>query len=59
MWFHLELKGKGYSSARYGVAVSNKPEGPYKSLYSQRANAGTWPVEFGQNDLAIVDTLDK
>ena len=59
MWFHLELKGKGYSAARYGVAVSDKPEGPYKFLYSQRANAGTWPVEFGQNDLAIVDTLDK
>ena len=59
MWFHLELKGKGYSAARYGVAVSDKPEGPYKFLYSQRANAGTWPVEFDQNDLAIVDTLDK
>ena len=24
MWFHLELKGKGYSAARYGVAVSDK-----------------------------------
>lgn len=55
----MSLKGKGYSAARYGVAVSDKPEGPYKFLYSQRANAGTWPVEFDQNDLAIVDTLDK
>ena len=58
MWFHLELKGKGYSAARYGVAVSDKPEGPYKFLYSQRANAGTYPVEFGQKELAIVDTLN-
>ena len=57
MWFHLELKGKGYSAARYGVAVSDKPEGPYKFLYSQRANAGTYPVEFGPSDLAILDTL--
>ena len=45
MWFHLELKGRGYNAARYGVAVANRPEGPYKFLYSQRANAGTWPVE--------------
>ena len=58
MWFHLELKGKGYSAARYGVAVSDKPEGPYKFLYSQRANAGTYPVEFGEKELAILDTLD-
>ena len=45
MWFHLELKGKGYDAARYGVAVADRPEGPYKFLYSQRADAGTWPVE--------------
>lgn len=29
MWFHLELKGKGYSAARVGVAVSKSPTGPY------------------------------
>lgn len=58
MWFHLELKGKGYSAARYGVAVSDKPEGPYKFLYSQRANAGTYPVEFRQQELATLDTLN-
>ena len=45
MWFHLELKGMGYNAARYGVAVADRPEGPYKFLYSQRADAGTWPVE--------------
>ena len=45
MWFHLELKGRGYNAARYGVAVANRPEGPYKFLYSQRANAGTWSIE--------------
>ena len=45
MWFHLELKGRGYNAARYGVAVANRPEGPYKFLYSQRANAGTWPID--------------
>ncbi|MBP5386108.1 MAG: family 43 glycosylhydrolase [Prevotella sp.] len=59
MWFHLELKGRGYSAARYGVAVSNRPEGPYKYLYSQRANAGTWPVEFTAKETAIADTLSE
>ena len=58
MWFHLELKGRGYDAARYGVAVANRPEGPYKFLYSQRANAGTWPVEFGEQELAMIDTLE-
>ena len=59
MWFHLELKGQGYRAARYGVAVSDKPEGPYRFLYSQRANPGTWPVEFGKDQLAVADTLNK
>ncbi len=57
MWFHLELKGQGYRAARYGVAVSNRPEGPYNFLYSQRANAGTYPVEFGKNERNVLDTL--
>ena len=57
MWFHLELKGQGYNAARYGVAVSDRPEGPFKFLYSQRANAGTWPVEFDDAALAVADTL--
>jgi beta-galactosidase len=29
MWFHLELKDKGYSAARAGVATSKSPTGPY------------------------------
>ncbi len=45
MWFHLELKGRGYDAARYGVAVADRPEGPYKFLYSSRADAGEWPIE--------------
>jgi hypothetical protein len=44
MWFHLELKGQGYSSARTGVAISKKPTGPYKYLRSYRPNAGEWPL---------------
>ena len=59
MWFHLELKGQGYNAARYGVAVADRPEGPYKFLYSSRANAGTWPVEFSEKDIALADTLNE
>ena len=44
MWFHLELKGQGYSSARTGVAISKNPIGPYKYLRSYRPNAGEWPM---------------
>jgi Glycosyl hydrolases family 43 len=38
LWFHLELKGKGYSAARAGVAVSDKITGPYKYVHSFRPN---------------------
>lgn len=38
MWFHLELKGKGYKAARAGVAVSDSPTGPFRYLGSMRPN---------------------
>lgn len=38
MWFHLELKGKGYAAAKAGVAVSDKITGPYKFVDSFRPN---------------------
>jgi hypothetical protein len=58
MWLHLELKHRGYEAARYAVAVSDKPEGPYKFMYSARANAGKWPVEFGVKDIEQAERLD-
>lgn len=45
MFFHLELKGKGYSAARTGIAVADKPEGPFTFLRSLRPNAGDWPTD--------------
>lgn len=36
MWFHLELKGQGYRSARSGVAVSDEATGPYRFVESFR-----------------------
>lgn len=43
MWLHLELKGKGYGPARAAVAVSDKPEGPYRFVKSGRVNPGKYP----------------
>ena len=43
MWFHLELKGHGYDAARCGVAVSDKPTGPFRFLRSGRVNPGILP----------------
>ena len=58
MWFHLELKGRGYEEARYGVAVADRPEGPYRFLRSGRVNPGRYPLEFTPADIAVLDTLD-
>lgn len=50
MWFHLELKGKGYDSARAGVAVSESPVGPFRFLYSGRINPGLYPADIDEVD---------
>jgi beta-xylosidase len=44
MYFHLELKGKGYNAARVGIAVSDRVTGPYTYLKSYRPNAGFWSL---------------
>ena len=49
MWFHLELTGQGYNAARTGVAVSDAATGPYTFLRSLRPNAGTWPLNFPED----------
>ena len=49
MWFHLELKSTGYTSARSGIAVSDSPIGPFTYLRSVRPNQNQWP----QNVLEI------
>lgn len=44
MWFHHELKGKGYAAAQAAVAVSDSPTGPFTPLGSSRVNAGKLPA---------------
>ena len=46
MWFHLELKAKGYSAAKTGVAVSDMPAGPYNFIRAENPNADQWPVDY-------------
>lgn len=54
MWFHLELKGKGYSAARYGVAVSDNVTGPYKFIRSGRVNPNIYPINMiGEDTIEI------
>lgn len=38
MWFHVEIRGKGYSAAKVGVAVSDRVTGPYQFIRSFRPN---------------------
>lgn len=46
MLFHLELKGRGYSAARLGFAVSDSPTGPFRFVRSTRLHAGKWPLNY-------------
>lgn len=46
MWFHHELKGKGYNAAMAGLAVADNPVGPFTYIKSIRPNKEQWPVNF-------------
>lgn len=48
MWFHLELKGQGYTAARAGVAVSDTPQGPFFFIRSMRITPKVYPLNFTQ-----------
>lgn len=50
MWFHLELKGKGYEAARAGVAVSDSPTGPYRFISSSRVCPGIFPLNMTEEE---------
>ncbi|WP_294606755.1 glycoside hydrolase family 43 protein [uncultured Bacteroides sp.] len=50
MWFHLELKGKGYGPSRAGVAVSETPAGPYRFVRSGRVNPGIYPLNMTREE---------
>ena len=57
MWFHLELKGQGYTAARVGIAVADKPAGPYAYQRSFRPNAGHWPINATDEQKAAIANI--
>ena len=57
MWFHLELRGRGYAAARTGLAVSDTVTGPYTYQKSFRPNAGVEPVN-GIQQAKMPDGVD-
>lgn len=48
MWMHVD--SADYAAARSGVAVSDKPTGPFRYLGSFRPNAGVWPENWTEAD---------
>ncbi|HEX8342489.1 MAG TPA: glycoside hydrolase family 43 protein [Tepidisphaeraceae bacterium] len=58
MWFHLELKGRGYAAARTGLAVSRSPTGPFTFVRSLRPNAGIWPEGFPEQSRSPLARAD-
>ena len=48
MWMHID--SASYAAARSGVAVSDKPSGPFNYLGSFRPNAGVWPDNVADAD---------
>lgn len=59
MWFHLELRGRGYSAARAAVAVSDNVTGPYTYIGSGRVNPGIPAENVTDADLAYIDALQE
>jgi hypothetical protein len=48
MWFHHELKGMGYLSAKTGIAVGDSPVGPFEYLESMNPHKGIWPLNLSE-----------
>lgn len=55
MWFHHELKGKAYSAALTGLAIADKPAGPYHYIKSLRPNQGIWPSNLPEEQKKLLD----
>lgn len=59
MWFHLEPRGPGYAAARSGVAVAERPEGPYHYRGSLRPNAGVWPADTPPEERRLLSAAEE
>jgi len=54
MWMHIDVAS--YAAAHAGVAVSDKPTGPFKYLGSFRPDAGVWPNNVTDPDKITSET---
>lgn len=59
MWFHLEMKGRGYSEARYGVAVADNPAGPFRFLRSGRVLPGVHPANMSTSECSEAAEIER
>ena len=59
MWFHLELKGQGYTAARTGVAVANEAAGPYRFIRSLRPHPGQWPENLSPSEAPAIKSAKR
>lgn len=57
MWFHLELKNRGYSAAMSGVAVSDNITGPYQYRHAGRVNPRKLPLNVSDETRQAVADL--
>lgn len=57
MWFHHELKGRGYEAALTGLALSDSPTGPFEYVKSVRPNVAQWPINMNEEQKADTVTL--
>jgi hypothetical protein len=53
----FRIKDQGYLAARVGVAVADKPVGPYTYLVSYRPNPGVWPMNMSDEQKADTTQL--
>ncbi|MCC2598473.1 glycoside hydrolase family 43 protein [Sphingobacterium sp. FBM7-1] len=58
MYFHLELKGRGYEAAHVGIATSDNPAGPYQFIKNGRVNSGKWPSNMTEGQRTSTDKPD-
>lgn len=57
MWFHHELKDQGYKAALTGLAVADKPTGPYQYIKSIRPNQKVWPANLPEEQKHLLDYI--
>lgn len=58
MYFHLVRHGEDYYQSRTGIAVSDRPEGPFRFVKSVRPNPGRWPLN-GRPEDCTEDAVAK